>query len=105
MQLVWGKVFGWFVKCELPPCYWIEIPATSVVVIVGTWSVALITVCKSERERQKRDTRGLDLDLRGLLPSAALSSLESLCSGRHGAKLMWWVGGGLGLFTPTYVHF
>ena len=69
------------------------------------WSVALITVCKSERERQKRDTRGLDLDLRGLFPSAALSSLESLCSGRHGAKLMWWVGGGLGLFTPTYVHF
>ena len=69
------------------------------------WSVALITVCTSERERQKRDTRGLDLDLRGLLPSAALSSLESLCSGWHGAKLMWWVGGGLGLFTPTYVHF
>ena len=69
------------------------------------WSVALITVCKSERERQKRDTRGLDLDFRGLLPSAALSSSESLCSGRHGAKLMWWVGGGLGLFTPTYVHF
>ena len=69
------------------------------------WSVASITMYKRERERRKRDTRGLDLDLRGLLPSAALSSLESLCSGRHGAKLMWWVGGGLGLFTPTYVHF
>lgn len=63
---------------------------------------------KRERERQKRDTRGLDLDLTSErlrsgfegLPFAALASSESLCSGWHGAKLMWCIGGGLGLFTP-----
>ena len=75
MQPVWGKVFGCFIKCEPPPCHWIEILATLVVVIVG-----MVVSCfdhyvqEREGETEERYQR-----LR-----SGLERLTSVCSpGRH----------------------
>ena len=77
MQPVWGKVFGWFVKCEPLPCHWIEIPATSVVVIVGT-VVSCFDHYVQEREGETEE--------RYQRLRSGLERLTSVCSpgpGRH----------------------